>query len=556
MSTQRRSVHFRELPRGQQLVSKKINHGNSTSLSQEPLLSPSAKSGKEMVLHSIFSPPGMSSTQGNQSVGRKRGTQCKQIDSCKDMASRMEFLTASQDSKWHPPRLISPTAETSPQNKVVDNKLTQTPQIYLITPQSSSEESKNSGNIVGTRSLRKDTSSTKHSIPHWPSPSTTFYSPAMSSVSGESLYNSRTLSNPTTPFSFMSCIGTPASSLPNSLSPNGLMPIEVFSVANIQNCNSIQGLEQIIEALKEQNGYPSLLRFAIRRLNEACHRDREANNQNSRTESKLPDMEICYQHTDEKNSSLQNKQENSLKNYLTEAREASFHDCTLNESSLMMSLSTDDEDSSVRSNRETKAILDKKQEFDSSNKAFVSRKCDSIVEAQLNDKLQSLTQTIAQMESARSTEKEEFARKIQQLEIIKDHADIKIKTLEATVKSAADTDNGTLTRENLLWSLQKLQQQKDRLQKNLLDERSLRDQKQKESLVLHHRLSKEIKDLQKQLSNVKTELSNRSRKSVELNTLLRSAQNNLLETKKERDDMVKCLLKLAGSDEIKIGKVS
>jgi chromosome segregation ATPase len=100
-----------------------------------------------------------------------------------------------------------------------------------------------------------------------------------------------------------------------------------------------------------------------------------------------------------------------------------------------------------------------------------------------------------------------------------------------------------------LEAMGELKKENQRLQKQLDREIKTRENKNREALELERQLKAKVEELTRKLSQIEqpsNEDASVGQKNKELNTLLRSAQRNLEDIKKERDAMLQGLLNATG----------
>lgn len=532
MNSTQRSVWFRDfLP---------IAEGGETSndavvQSPVPLFSPSVTRDKTKVLHSVFSPQyNCAANQGHKpnriidnGVDKENA-----ITSGNLIAHQAQFNEGDQESK--PPLSKSPQADNLQHQTRHGRQVGTTPgmKINTTTPRSTYQKDIYSYHPLATSTKKPGLKiNSSQSTFNWNTPQ---ISPAMSSISGTTNRNIfRTNGSPAS----QKMKGdhqrdlNPLSSSPSSTSFYKDLPIRMLSIPNIQKCDSVTELTHIVTVLEKQNEYPSLLRFAKRRLTEARNKiECLKNTPSSHAGVLCPGADgkcIGTEHTNISPCSTEMERKQ-------------------NDSSLVMSLSSD-EDSDI-SSRGYKKITSFQQSQQKSLNAeeFLS---DQPPEIQLRKQIQRLTQTIAEMENIRISEQTDFEEKIRCLNEAKEKAELKIITLEAAVLS--DSARGQASHKQLIRSLEQLQKEKHTLQNSLSEERILRNENQKKASALEQRLLAEIKNLQSELKRNEIEVKksrNTDKKQQELNQLLRSAQGKLEDMKKERDSMIRCMLEVIGDE--------
>ena len=520
------------------------------SLSPVPLVSPSVASyiSSEKVLHSIFSPP-----NNQNDVGLRSATFDQENIVAQSCRMQTNFFIDRQphgkNLHSRPPRCTTPRAEEDQINSKSNEKNEK-----LLTDSKIGKI-----NFKGTPSpnlaaqspsfVKERHSEDKNFASNGRSPFNFTFSPSLSTLSEafSSVYD---------PVGTIACsLESPESKMYDGIDNNGNMqsvhsrksrsskkkiPIQMLSIPSIQSCNSLTDLNKIIHVLERQNNYPSLLRFAKRRLNEAS----STLNQNDKNFQMKKNAEnnhaINSQILGLRLKRLDSPGTLFHKEEVGTAHNTHLHDLSLNESSLLMSLSTEDdfnEDdcSEYISPKNPNTIESAKNAFPPAYMENVNCNEGPVVQ-ELYNKIQRLTQTIAEMESVRSVEHAQFNDKTHRLET-------------RTQKEVPRNDQ-----------LDELRKMNTNLHRAVLEERATRNQIQSEAKAIHQQLRKEIEQIQDELERVSSETKTNSekweKKKAEINSLLRSAQKKLGDTKKERDEMIQCLIYMMGENKPNIKNVS
>lgn len=323
-------------------------------------------------------------------------------------------------------------------------------------------------------------------------------------------------------------------------SAHALPAIEMLSLEYIRNSNSIKQLQKIVMFLKEQQKYPSLLRAAEQRLTVVQQQQQHLVPPTSSHYDTMPPP--------------------SPKSMPDDSQEQQ------NESSLVMSLSSDDDSDLEMSTSGNGMVSD--LEMSTSGNGMVaapmpppppptrarpgrippvvnqgSKHDDEHLEEELCNEVQQLTTKILELESGRVAEQNELWQKLQELETAKLRAE---ENMEALNGEIARSNKDTKER---IHAMDVMRQENLRLQMALERERKTREDKNREALELERQLNAKVEELARKLSQVEqpsNEDASVGQKNKELNTLLRSAQRNLEDIKKERDAMLQGLLNATG----------
>jgi hypothetical protein len=483
-SVQQRAVRFRDF-----LPINELGTDNVADASRPvPILSPSATIDRTKVLHSIFSPP----DNGVPVETRKPVT----LNNENFSNSHHEL----QQTQPKPPLCRTPKAEYPSLQTNNNNQLQpiRSLSIYTGTPQLN-------GNAFFPTAFTKHDLCSNYS-------GNALFSPALSSISGISI-NTNMKSSP------HGSTFTPLLTSPSSTSYYKDLPIKMLSIPNIQSCNSVPELERIVDVLGKQQEYPSLLRFAMRRLEDA--------------KSKL----LYLKTTDDRsNNKISQGSTMEGKMYTLATAQSSKQ----NESSLIMSLSSDEE--SLEMYDVNPCDLKKTPYENLKNISPLTKYSDEGADDQhVQDQVQRLTETITEMENIRLSEQKDFEDKIRYLNEAKEEAEFKLINLEVAAVSQNSTEK--VSEKHLIRSLEQLQKEKHTLQKAMSDERILRNESQQKALIVEKQLQKSISSLKREMNKMKTD---NERKNKELHLLLRSAQAKMEEMKRERDSMIKTMLELIG----------
>lgn len=325
------------------------------------------------------------------------------------------------------------------------------------------------------------------------------------------------------------------------------VPITMLSVPNIQTCDSKDELQTIIDVLESQKEYPALLRFAKRRLMETSSR-----------------FQSLQKKCDEYTFHLKNNTEcivpKATEHILTvKSIKPPDADMMINDNSLVMSLSSDEEDSLLMASIGSSNVHGDK-DTDLSKKMKVPNLSGSSMERSLYGDIQKLKRTITALENARSKEKAEYEEKLQHIQQSYQSATLQIELLE-NMTSMDKSEEAKPETKLLIRQLELLKQEKKAFYQNFIEERSLRIQKEREMYLLEQRLKKEINDLKDEIQNHhylqgRNAFSPENGKHRELSELLCSVQAKLEEIKNERDAMIVCLVEIVEHRQIEMKDVS
>jgi hypothetical protein len=353
-----------------------------------------------------------------------------------------------------------------------------------------------------------------------------FFSPSQTAVSAVSSPPAQNvISSPFTPFSGISRITNATATTRSSF--QALSKIKMLSLDYIKSTSSIKELRQIINFLKEQeNKYPSLLRAAQKRFTDV-QQQQHVPSDSSRCENVPPP--------------------------LTRPAPADYSHEQVNESSLIMSLSSDDDsDLVLMSTAAGKAMALKAPIPPRHTRVSPGRLLPigsepgaTHREEELCNEIQCLTSKLLELESGRLAEQKELWHNLEQMETAKLRAE---KNMEALHGQVAKTNKDTMAR---LEAMGELKEENQRLRRQLDRERKTREDKNREALELERQLKTKVEELTRQLSQMEKPSSHVvgvERKNKELHQLLSSAQNNLDDIKKERDTMLRDLLNATGRE--------
>ena len=320
-------------------------------------------------------------------------------------------------------------------------------------------------------------------------------------------------------FSPQSTLGSPFSAITHDTvgSFKRIPRIEMLSLEYIQTCTCPDTLENICTVLQEDgNNYPSLLRATRERLQAIPRRAvRDSSTTHNHNESTLV-MSLS--------SSSEEDDDSERLLYAPTARPSYQPPTTASPHPLRRVVSTDDE------GPPNAPAFHLKSRYDLAEKH-------SELHVDTND-VQRLTQTIRNLEQARTADQTGFLDKISRLQEAE-------RCAEATIQSLQEQLTSTTTRDNDM--LEKARRENERLQQLLQDERSSWETRCREVTRQERELSAQIRSLQDKLSAAEDRTL--VRKNHSLSVLLRKSQENLQQAQQERNAMIASLLRATGQTE-------
>jgi hypothetical protein len=166
--------------------------------------------------------------------------------------------------------------------------------------------------------------------------------------------------------------------------------------------------------------------------------------------------------------------------------------------------------------------------------------------------VQRLTKMIVELEKGRLADQTAFWERWKELQDAKAQAEEGIQALHGVLTSSKEATT------ELVKALEALREENHSIHMELTRERKARAQQNREAIELERQLTAKVEQLTQQLAQVEQQqqssqqTASLDQKNRELNRMLRSAQRNLLEIKKERDTMIRAVLDAAGRKDTEV----
>jgi hypothetical protein len=460
--------------------------------SPEPIFSPTDKESSAPVLHSIFSPSNYQQETNGRNVLFLSLTQQHQVG---DQEENVESLQSTKDN-------VS-DAETVGAGNFPVNSRSESPTLPATNLSGYESQLHTTTPIAKERSHRTPRSRKSQTFNDI---SQILVSPTHTAISSLAVSMDASLQSSAANKSVKSA----------SIAFKTIEKMEWLKLESILACESVPQLIRIISVLDNEEKYPALLKAARTRLNALRAGILPQLPGNNSPNSVLAVAETSL------DLSMQTTAENCT------AVKHSPAPVSV-QSSLVMSISTDDED-------EEKVAVN----HPANNASFWSLAPRTDNEKRLFEQVRRLEQTIIEMEQLQVQSTDELARRINDAKATKE---TEIEMERRIVGEQTDTDE-------LLQRIQALQERNHRLQQEIDLEMAERAHAHEQSAALEQRMAHHIQQLQDELRKEQSssKVAHRvfQRKDFELNRMLKTAKANLGKMKADRDAMLQCLLDATG----------